>query len=197
VFLVVSLISKKLRPEGFLVTLFTMLTMVWAAVSNKDISPTPPSFDTPWFFVHVIASAFAYGFLLLAASNGLLYILKTKYTGDPFYDRLPDLKILDNTNYLFVVIGFLMLTLMIISGALWTQNVYGNYWNWDPLEVQSLITWILYAIWLHLRLTLGWRGTKLAWYALLALPVMVIAIWGVPFVPEMFHQGLRYEHYVK
>ena len=174
-----------------------MLTMVWAAVSNKDISPTPPSFDTPWFFVHVIASAFAYGFLLLAASNGLLYILKTKYAGDPFYDRLPDLKILDNTNYLFVVIGFLMLTLMIISGALWTQNVYGNYWNWDPLEVQSLITWILYAIWLHLRLTLGWRGIKLAWYALLALPVMVVAIWGIPFVPEMFHRGFRVDHYVK
>jgi len=197
VFLVVSFISKVLRPEGFLVMLFTMLTMVWAAVSNKEISPTPPSFDTPWFLVHVIASAFAYGFMLLAASNGLLYILKTKYSGDPFYDRLPDLKKLDDSNYLFIGIGFVMLTLMIMSGAFWTQSVYGNYWSWDPLEVQSLITWFLYAIWMHLRLTLGWRGIRLAWYALLALPVMVIAIWGIPFVPEMFHKGFRVDHYVK
>lgn len=197
VFLLVSFFAKSLRSAGFLVTLFTMLTIVWAAVSKKEIGPTPPSFDTPWFWVHVITSAFAYGFMLIAASNALLYILKTKYAGDAFYERLPDLKKLDDSNYLFIGIGFVMLTLMIISGSLWTQSVYGNYWAWDPLEVQSLISWLVYAIWLHLRLTLGWRGIKLAWYALFALPVMVIAIWGIPFVPEMFHRGFRVDHYVK
>lgn len=197
VYLLVSVFAKSLRPAGILVSSFTMLTLVWAAVSKKDIGPTPPSFDTPWFWVHVITSAFAYGLMLIAASNGLIYILKTKYAGDAFYDRLPELKKLDDSNYLFIGIGFVMLTLMIISGAFWTQSVYGNYWAWDPLEVESLITWLVYAIWLHLRLTLGWRGIKLAWYALFALPVMVIAIWGLPFVPEMFHRGFRVEHYVK
>ena len=197
VFLLVSAIAKWTRPAGILVTLFTMLTLVWAAVSRKEIGPTPPSFDTPWFWVHVITSAFAYGFMLLAAANGLLYILKTKYSGETFYDRLPDLKKLDDSNYFFIGIGFVMLTLMIISGAFWTQKVYGNYWNWDPLEVQSLISWLVYAIWLHLRLTLGWRGVKLAWYALLALPVMMITIWGIPFVPQAFHRGFRVDHYVK
>jgi ABC-type transport system involved in cytochrome c biogenesis permease subunit len=177
--------------------MFTMLTIVWAAVSKKEIGPTPPSFDTPWFWVHVVTSAFAYGFMLIAAANGLLYVLKTRNAGDAFYDRLLDPKKLDDSNYFFIGIGFVMLTLMIISGAFWTQSVYGNYWAWDPLEVQSLITWLVYAIWLHLRLTLGWRGIKLAWYALFALPVMVIAIWGLPFVPEMFHRGFRVEHYVK
>ncbi len=198
VFLLTAAIAKSPSlPAGILVTPFTMLTMVWAAVSKKEIGPTPPSFDTPWFWVHVVASAFAYGFMLIAAANALLYLLKTKYAGDAFYDRLQDLKKLDDSNYVFIGIGFVMLTLMIISGAFWTQSVYGNYWAWDPLEVESLITWLIYAIWLHLRLTLGWRGTRLAWYALLALPVMVIAIWGIPFVPQMFHRGLRYEHYVK
>ncbi len=197
VFLVASVIAKSLRPAGLLVVPFTMLTLVWAAISRKEIGPTPPSFDTPWFWVHVIASAFAYGFMLIAAANGLLYILKTKNTGDAFYEGLPDLNKLDDSNYLFIGIGFVMLTLMIISGALWTQSVYGNYWAWDPLEVQSLITWLVYAMWLHLRLTMGWRGIRLAWYALVALPVMVIAIWGIPFVPEMFHRGFRFEHYVK
>lgn len=197
VFLLVSVVAKSLRPAGVLVTSFTMLTLVWAAISKKEIGPTPPSFDTPWFWVHVITSAFAYGFMLVAAANALLYLLKTRYPGDAFYERLPDLKKLDDSNYLFISIGFVMLTLMIISGAFWTQSVYGNYWAWDPLEVQSLISWLVYAIWLHLRLTLGWRGVKLAWYALFALPVMVIAIWGLPFVPEMFHRGFRVEHYVK
>lgn len=197
VFLLASAAARSLRPAGVLVTSFTMLTLVWAAVSNKEIGPTPPSFDTPWFWVHVVTSAFAYGFMLIAAANGLLYIVKTKYAGDAFYDRLPDLKKLDDSNYVLIGIGFVMLTLMIISGAFWTQSVYGNYWAWDPLEVQSLITWLVYAIWLHLRLTLGWRGIKLAWYALFALPVMVISIWGIPFVPQMFHRGFRVDHYVK
>lgn len=197
VFLAAGLIAKWLRPAGILVTLCTMLTMIWAAISTKEIGPTPPSFDTPWFWVHVIASAFAYGFMLIAAGNGLLYVLRTRNAGDAFYDRLPDLKKLDDANYLLIGAGFVMLTLMIISGAFWTRSVYGNYWAWDPLEVQSLITWLVYAIWLHLRLTMGWRGTRLAWYALLALPVMIISIWGIPFVPQMFHRGFRFEHYVK
>ncbi len=112
-----------------------MVTMVWAAVSEKEIGPTPPSFDTPWFWVHVFTSAISYGFMLTAAANALLYLLKTRYAGDAFYERLPDLKKLDDSNYFLISIGFVMLTLMIISGAFWTQSVYGNYWAWDPLEV--------------------------------------------------------------
>lgn len=197
IFLLVSAFAKSLRPSGILVITFTMLTMVWAAVSKKDIGPTPPSFVTPWFWVHVITSALAYGMVLIAGANGLLYLFKTKYAGDSFYEGLSDLKKLDDSNYLFIGLGFLMLTVMIISGSLWTQSVYGSYWAWDPLEVQSLVSWLVYAIWLHLRLTFGWRGKKLAWYALFALPVMVIAIWGIPFVPEMFHRGFRLEHFTK
>lgn len=173
----------------------TVFLQIWAAISKKEIGMTPASFDTPWFWIHVIASALAYGFVLLAAANGLIYLLKTRHTGDAFYDRLTDLKKLDNSNYLFIGLGFTMLTLMIISGALWTHQVQGSYWGWDPLEVQSLISWIVYAIWLHLRLTFGWRGKKLAWYALFALPVMVIAIWGIPLVPGMFHRGFRVTHF--
>jgi len=197
VFLLIFLFARFVGPAGILVVPMTTFLQIWAAISQKEIGTTPPSFDTVWFWIHVLASAMAYGSFLVAAAIGLLYILKTRNAGDAFYERLPDLKKLDDSNYIFVAIGFAMLTLMITSGAFWTHSVYGNYWAWDPLEVQSLISWLVYAIWLHLRLTLGWRGTKLAWYALLALPVMVIAIWGLPFVPEMFHRGFRADHYVK
>lgn len=197
IFLLVLVFAKSLSPAGILVTPFTLLTMVWALVSKKDIGPTPPSFETLWFWVHVITSALAYGLVLIAGAIGLLYLFKTKYSGDAFYDRMLDLKKLDNFNYLFIGLGFMMLTLMIISGSLWTHQVHGSYWAWDPLEVQSLIAWLVYAIWLHLRLTFGWRGKRLAWYALFALPVVVVAIWGIPLVPGMFHRGFRAEHFTK
>ncbi|MBI4690391.1 MAG: cytochrome c biogenesis protein CcsA [Nitrospirae bacterium] len=194
IFLLVLVFAKSLRPAGILITPFTMFTMIWAAVSKKEIGPTPPAFETLWFWIHVVTSALAYGFVLIAGAIGLLYIFKTKHAGDAFYDGLADMKKLDDLNYLFIGLGFTMLTLMIISGSLWTHKVQGSYWGWDPLEVQSLISWLVYAIWLHLRLTFGWRGIKLAWYSLFALPVMVIAIWGIPFVPELFHRGFRVTH---
>lgn len=194
IFLLVLFIYNFLKPTGILVVPFTMLTMVWAAVSKKDIGPTPPAFDTPWFFIHIIGSALAYGLVLVAGAIGIIYLLKTRYAGEAFYDSMADLKVLDDLNYYFIGFGFIMLTMMIISGMFYSHQLHGSYWGWDPLEVQSLISWIVYAIWLHLRLTLGWRGKKLAWYAIVALPVMVIAIWGIPFVPDMFHTGFRVEH---
>jgi ABC-type transport system involved in cytochrome c biogenesis permease subunit len=194
VFLLSLLFARFVSSAGILVMPVTVFLQVWAAISEREIGMTPPEYMTAYFWIHVIASALSYGLLLVAGAIGLLYILKTKHEGKTFYDRLPDLNKLDTSNYLFIGFGFVMLTLMIISGSLWTKQVHGSYWNWDPLEVQSLISWLIYAIWLHVRLTLGWRGKKLAWYSLLALPVLVIAIWGIPLAPDMFHRGFRVEH---
>jgi cytochrome c-type biogenesis protein CcsB len=194
VFLLSCLIAKYLIYTGILTMPLSVLLQIWAVVSEKEIGKTPPAFETPWFWIHVITSALAYGLVLVGGAIGLLYLLKTKHEGDAFYEQLPDLNKLDNANYLFIGNGFVMLTLMIISGALWTNNVYGSYWAWDPLEVQSLIAWLVYAIWLHVRLTFGWRGKKLAWYSLFALPVMVFMIFGMPLFPEMFHRGFRVVH---
>jgi ABC-type transport system involved in cytochrome c biogenesis permease subunit len=194
IFLLSCLIARFLTSAGILTMPLAVLLQIWAVISEKEIGKTPPAFDTPWFWIHVITSALAYGLVLVGGAIGLLYLLKTKHAGDAFYDQLPDLEKLDNYNYLFIGNGFLMLTLMIVSGALWTNNVYGSYWAWDPLEVQSLIAWIGYAIWLHMRLTFGWRGKKLAWYSIIALPLMVLLIFGIPLFPEMFHRGFRVVH---
>ena len=194
VFLLSVLFARFMSSAGILVMPVTVFLQVWAAISKREIGMTPPEYITPWFWVHVIGSALAYGSVLVAGAIGLIYLIKTRHAGDAFYDKLPDMEKLDSSNYIFIGFGFVMLTLMIISGSLWTKQVQGSYWNWDPLEVQSLISWIMYAIWLHLRITFGWRGKKLAWYSLLALPLMVIAIWGIPLVPDMFHRGFRVEH---
>jgi ABC-type transport system involved in cytochrome c biogenesis permease subunit len=62
------------------------------------------------------------------------------------------------------------------------------------VEVWSLISWLIYGIYLHLRITFGWRGRKLAWYSLIALAVMIVSYWGIPFSVETFHAGFRIEH---
>jgi ABC-type transport system involved in cytochrome c biogenesis permease subunit len=131
--------------------------------------------------------------VLTAAALGFLYILKEKKSGR-IYDKLPDLPGLDDLSYRFVAGGFILYGLMIVSGAFWANQVKGSYWGWDPVEVWSLISWLIYGIYLHLRITFHWNGRKLAWYALVALAAMIISYWGIPFTVETFHSGFRIEH---
>lgn len=198
VFLLARSFAQPVRHGGILIMPLTLFLMVWAGVSGKEIGTSPPSFHSWWLLVHVISAGFSYGAFLVAAAMALPYLLKEKIlkkgVASPFYDKLSELEVFDNLNYRFVAVGFIMLTVMIIAGALWANKVHGRYWSWDPLEVQSLICWLIFAVWLHVRLTLGWRGKKLAWYSLLALPVIVMSFCGVPFIPGTFHSGFRIEH---
>jgi ABC-type transport system involved in cytochrome c biogenesis permease subunit len=153
----------------------------------------PASLQSYWLWVHIIGASTGFGSVLIAAAIGFLFILREKYNGG-FYERLPQSGDLDILGYRYVTGGFIMLGLMLISGAFWSNQVHGKFWNWDPVEVWSLICWLVYGIYLHLRVTFGWRGTRLAWYALLALIVMIVGYWGIPFVVENFHTGFRIEH---
>lgn len=92
---------------------------------------------------------------------------------------MPSLETLDALNYKCLTIGFPLLTLGIITGSLWASSAWGSYWSWDPKEVWSLITWILYAALLHGRLNSGWRGKKGAIFLIIAFFVVLFTFIGV------------------
>lgn len=194
IFLIVQVSAKRIRAIGVLVMPVAFILLGWAGTLMKEISgQLPASLQSYWLWVHIVGASIGFGSVLVAAGAGLLYLLKEKYQSG-FYDKLPELPDLDNLAYRFVTGGFIMLGLMLISGAFWSNQVHGKYWGWDPVEVWSLICWLVYGIYLHLRRTFGWRDRKLAWYALLALVVMIVSYWGIPFISENFHTGFRIEH---
>lgn len=194
IFLVFQFSIKKVRPLGVLVMPVSFVLMGWAGTLMKDVATQlAPALQSWWLWVHIIGATTGFSSVLIAAGLGLMYLLKEKKSGG-IYEKLPELQALDNLSYRFVAGGFIMYGLMIISGAYWSNTVKGNYWNWDPVEVWSLISWLIYGIYLHLRITFGWRGRKLAWYSLIAVVVMIVSYWGVPFSMETFHQGFRIEH---
>lgn len=194
IFLIFQFTKKSVRPLGVLVMPVAFVLMGWAGTLVKDVATQlAPALQIWWIWVHIIGAATGFGAVLVAAGMGLMYLLKEKYSGG-IYERLPNLQAIDNLGYRFVAGGFIMYGLMIVSGCFWANQVKGNYWNWDPVEVWSLISWLTYGIYLHLRITMGWRGKRLAWYALLALIVMIISYWGIPFTVETFHSGFRIEH---
>ena len=194
IFLIFQFTTIKVRPLGVLVMPIVFVLMGWAGTLMKEVATTlAPALQSAWIWVHIIGASAGFGAVLVAAGLGLLYLLKERASGG-IYDKLPELPALDNLGYRFIAGGFIMYGLMIVSGAFWANQVKGSYWNWDPVEVWSLISWLVYGIYLHLRITFGWRGRNLAWYALIALVVMIVSYWGIPFSVETFHSGFRIEH---
>ncbi|MEI7902019.1 MAG: cytochrome c biogenesis protein CcsA, partial [bacterium] len=100
---------------------------------------------------------------------------------------MPDAEALDEISYRSVVIGFPFLTLLIILGALWADIAWGSYWSWDPKETWSLITWFVYAVFLHCRFMRGWRGRRAAWISIVGFCSVLFTYYGVNFLLAGLH----------
>jgi len=194
IFLIFQFSTKKVQPLGVLVMPIAFVLLGWAGTLMKEVATSlVPALQSAWIWVHIIGASTGFASVLIAAGLGLMLLIKERKSGG-IYDKLPEPQALDNLSYRYVAAGFIMYGLMIVSGAFWANQVKGSYWNWDPVEVWSLISWLIYGIYLHLRITFGWRGRRLAWYALIAVVVMIVSYWGIPFGVETFHQGFRIEH---
>ncbi len=193
--LVIVQLATRLRPLGVLVMPVAFVLIGWAGTLRTDASSAPlaPALQSAWLWVHIVGASTGFSAVLIAAGFALLYLLKRTRQG-ALYDRLPAPEALDALSYRFVAGGFTLYGVMIVSGAFWANQAKGSFWNWDPVEVWSLISWLIYGIYLHLRITMGWRGPRLAVYALAAVAVMIVSYWGIPFTVETFHSGFRIEH---
>ncbi len=144
-----------------------------------------------WLVVHVLTILVGDAAFVLAAGAGALYLMqersiKNKARGF-FFKRLPSLELLDSTGYACIVTGFTMLTIGLFSGMVFAKSVWGRFWSWDPKEVWSAVTWIFYAILLHERLAVGWRGRRAAVMAIAGLLVMLFTFFGVNFLLKGHH----------
>jgi cytochrome c-type biogenesis protein CcsB len=192
--LAVQAATPKVRPLGVLVMPVAFVMMGWAASLRTDPSEQlVPALQSGWLWIHIIGASTGFAAVFIAAALGLLYLLREGRSGG-VADRLPPPEALDSLGYRFVVGGFTLYGVMIVSGAFWADQVKGTFWNWDPVEVWSLISWLIYGIYLHLRITFGWRGRRLAVYSLVALALMIVSYWGIPFGMETFHSGFRIQH---
>lgn len=141
-----------------------------------------PMLQSLWLTFHIILALLGNAALTLAFLGGIFYLvqerqLKQKKFGF-FYRRLPSLEQLDGLNYWCLTVGFPLLTAGIISGSLYAQYTLGSFWNWDPKEILTLIAWLIYAVLLHERLTVGWRGRRAALLAICGFLVLVATFVG-------------------
>jgi cytochrome c-type biogenesis protein CcsB len=184
--------------------------------SLYQLHPLVPALQSNWLFMHVSAMIVSYGALLLGSLFSISYIFINFYFKPQEYKTPPvslinqddpkpvyvmynsnyplqkknketQLFFLDNLSYRLIGIGFCFLTLGILSGAVWANETWGNYWSWDPKETWAFITWLVFAIYLHMRFVGKFKGIKSAWVASFGFMIIWVCYLGVNFFGKGLH----------
>ncbi len=138
------------------------------------------------FTTSLTASPFILAGLVGGIFSSLLYLLLT-WRRNGLEQLLPDADTLDRVTYKTIGIAFPLLTMMIAAGAYWANRTWGSYWSWDPKEIWAAITWLIYAGYLHMRITRGWRGRRAAYFAILGFAVVMFTFFGVTYLLPGLH----------
>jgi len=163
-------------PIAFIIMASTFLL-------DHNIKPLIPALQSNWLAAHVITCFLGYAcFVISFLAAGLLLAVGSS---DSFRRLLPPPRFLDDIVYKSVLIGFPLLTIGIITGAAWADFAWGSYWSWDPKETWSLITWLVYAAFLHARLARGWSGSRTALLSLLGFAAVLFTYFGVNYLPGL------------
>jgi cytochrome c-type biogenesis protein CcsB len=167
------------------------LAIAYASLSpdiSSKITPLVPALKSNWLIAHVITCFLGYSGFAVAFGFSIIYFVKPQNPGTKsIFAKLPSWELIDELTYQMVVFGFLFLTIGIITGAVWANSAWGTYWSWDPKETWSLITWLVYAIFLHLRMMKGWQGRKLALVSIIGFMAVMFTYFGVNFLLSGLH----------
>ena len=149
-------------------------------------------FDNPWSVIHIVSclaafAGFAAAFVAYVGYKMQEHMLKTKQI-NVLQQFLPSLDRADRLAYRMVAFGFLMLALGIVTGTVWSRTVMGTFWRWDPIETWSLITWLVYAAYLHIRVVSGWRGKWANWLLVAGFTCALVMVFGVNCLMHSWHK---------
>jgi cytochrome c-type biogenesis protein CcsB len=183
----------KIKTVGAFVTPFPFIIMAYASLNPNEIQPLVPALKSNWLIAHVVTCFVGYAAFAVSFGVSFLYLLKMKAENRPgkkgssLLDVLPSSELLDEVGYKTIAIGFPLLTIGIITGAFWANVAWGTYWSWDPKETWSLIVWLIYAAYLHARITRGWRGKKAALLSILGFAATLFCYLGVNLLLSGLH----------
>ena len=156
------------------------LIIGYAAMQSKDVHELMPALRSNWLGFHVSTAIIAYGGFGVSFVLSLIFLMRDRMKDQSFLGKhVPDREKLDMISYRSVTLGLMFLTFTIITGAIWAERAWGSYWSWDPKETWSLITWIIYAIYLHLRIRRGWKGRSAAVFAVIGFICVIFTYIGV------------------
>ncbi len=186
IFLIFARIFPKIKPASIIVFPVAFLTIALGLFFNPEVRKLPPSLKSIWLVLHVTFYKIALGTILIALVLSIFYVLKLR-TRIQWLERLPSLDIIDDYAYRFAGFGFTFWAIGMLAGSIWAYRSWGRFWGWDPVEIWSLITWIFFGIYLHLRRFFGWKGEKSAYFLTLCFLISIIAYFFSSLVETSIH----------
>ena len=142
--------------------------------------PLSPALRTPWLYIHVTFAWISFGTFTAASCAAAVFLVRRARAGSAEEgEAFAVLRALDELQFRLVAYGFVAAAVMIASGAIWARLLWGSYWGWDPVETWSLASWLVYGLYIHLRLIFHWQMRRAAWFALFAIIPVIVSFWGV------------------
>jgi cytochrome c-type biogenesis protein CcsB len=164
-----------------LILVLCMLT--GAFFGDSAMKPLVPALQSKWISIHVVTYFIGYGALSIAFMLGILYVAYARRLSADS----DQMRYIDTLIYRLIIFGFPFLTIGMTTGSAWADVAWGTYWGWDPKETCSLITWLVYAVYLHMRILRGWKDSKAAWLNIIGFLVTLFTFVGVNFILPGLH----------
>lgn len=188
-------IKRDVRWLGIFIVIPALLTLGLAVtVLYTEAAQLVPALKSYWLVIHVSAAIICSGAFTLAAAVSLLALIRghaerksdgAEVTG--LTARMPSQERLQVMANRIIAFTFPLWTFAVIAGAIWAENAWGRYWGWDPKETWAFITWVVFAAYLHARSTVGWRGNRASWIAIIGWSTFLANYFGVNLFINSLH----------
>ena len=186
-------ISRRWREvylPGIWVSGIALAACLYALISRgPEITPLAPALQSQWFVWHVVLAFMSYAVFVVSCANEITYLIiypcLKKGIGTSYGLLLENIEKFHETAYRLVLFGFPLLTFGIISGAAWADEAWGRFWSWDPKETWSLITWTVFALYLHAMVMPAWRGKPASIFNILGFICMIMTFVGVNWLAKL------------
>lgn len=172
-----------LAPASFA----ALILMGWSLTLPHEASPLSAALDNVWLFIHASFATAGAATFLVGAALSAAFLLGPQRMERIGINGVSDRKGIPKTVNTFLLLGFIMWGTMIASGAIWAEVAWGRFWGWDPIETWSLISWILYALLLHARLTFKMSPRLFCSLAIVTAVIVAFSLWGIQYVYNTIH----------
>lgn len=179
----------RIRASAAVVLPLMFIMLGWLMVAHPGEGHFPPTYTTPWLYIHVGLGKVFLGAVLVAVGLSCVILLRRANIGVSRLRVMPGDAQLDELAFRCMAVGLVFHTLMLIAGAIWAQDAWGRYWAWDPLETWAFITWLTVAFTIHARLAYRLSPAVHAGLILAVFVTAFLTFFGVPFVSVAPHQG--------
>lgn len=192
-FVACSIRFRLLAAAPLVLSLTTFLIGI-AAMMPRDIRPLMPALRSVWLQSHVASGILAYGALTVSAGLAIVMLTRSDEKEEPAeidwaaqYWKIPGAIEMERYVHGLIVVGFIFLSVLMVTGAVWAEETWGRWWGWDPKEIWALITWLIYLVYLHGRNRFGWRGKATAWFSAVGFVAVMFTLFGVTYLLPGLH----------